>query len=145
MLNIKMIIIKSQTTVHSPKQFCKKSSQSVTIPCMNLYYQGKAHRNKKLTFSTGVSKLPRSLHIYSLSIKIYAHCFVVLCSGLAISNFHMDPWDLFTYILQGCSYDSFSASGVTLKHMGKIVRLQTATKHKTHTACIFYGLYCIYV
>ena len=98
---------------------------------------------------------PNCVHIlwnilYTVSLKKYAHGFVVLCFVVVMQSFIMNSHEVFIHIHQGC----FAGTGAIVRlpqcqwsksdGYGTISQCITTTKHsKAKTVCIFLGIYCM--
>ena len=84
--------------------------------------------------------------------KKYAYGFVVLCFVVVMQSVIMNSHEVFIHIHQGC----FAGTGAIVRlpqcqwskpdGYGKISQCITTTKHsKAKTACIFLGIYCMWI
>ena len=91
----------------------------------------------------------KSVNVYTVYPKKYAHGFVELCFVVVMQSFIMNSHGVFIHIHQGC----FAGTGAIVRlpqcqwskpdGYGKISQCITTTKHsKTKTVCIFLGIYC---
>ena len=94
----------------------------------------------------------KTMPIYTVYPKKYAHGFVVLCFVVVMQSFIMNSHEVFIHINQGC----FAGTGAIVRlpqcqwskpdGYGKISQCITTTKHsKAKTVWIFLGIYCIFM